>query len=87
MSFGAGYTFVHNENPGAPGAEGGGTAAIRISLDGSFTENSSLRSAIHIGPAANDLARTSTRAAIQSGSVLTIRVNSEKLSLPRDAFS
>jgi hypothetical protein len=32
VSFGAGYTFVHNENPGAPGAEGGGTSGVTASF-------------------------------------------------------
>lgn len=32
VSFGAGYAFVNNENPGAPGAEGGGTSGATASL-------------------------------------------------------
>jgi len=32
VSFGAGYTFVHKENPGAPGAEGGGTSGVTASF-------------------------------------------------------
>src|SRR4051812_40327027 len=32
VSFGAGYAFVHNENPGAPGAEGGGSNGVTASF-------------------------------------------------------
>jgi hypothetical protein len=32
VSFGAGYAFVHNENPGAPGAEGGGSSGATASF-------------------------------------------------------
>jgi hypothetical protein len=32
VSFGAGYAFVHNENPGAPGAEGGGSSGVTASF-------------------------------------------------------
>lgn len=32
VSFGAGYAFVHNENPGAPGAEGGGETGATVSF-------------------------------------------------------
>jgi hypothetical protein len=32
VSFGAGYAFVHNEDPGAPGAEGGGTSGVTASF-------------------------------------------------------
>ena len=32
VSVGAGYAFVDNENPGAPGAEGGGSTGITASL-------------------------------------------------------
>jgi len=32
VSFGGGYAFVHNEDPGAPGAEGGGTSGATASL-------------------------------------------------------
>lgn len=32
VSFGAGYAFVNNEDPGAPGAEGGGTSGVTASL-------------------------------------------------------
>jgi hypothetical protein len=32
VSFGAGYAWVDNENPGAPGAEGGGTAGPTASI-------------------------------------------------------
>jgi hypothetical protein len=31
-SFGAGYAFVHHENPGAPGAEGGGSSGVTASF-------------------------------------------------------
>ena len=33
VSFGAGYAAVHNPNPGAPGAEGGGDNGVTGSLD------------------------------------------------------
>ena len=32
VSFGVGYAFVHNENPGAPGAEGGGSDGVTASF-------------------------------------------------------
>jgi hypothetical protein len=32
VSFGAGYAFVNNEDPGAPGAEGGGTSGATASF-------------------------------------------------------
>ena len=32
VSFGAGYQFVDNENPGAPGAEGGGSSGVTASV-------------------------------------------------------
>jgi hypothetical protein len=32
VSFGGGYAFVDNEDPGAPGAEGGGTSGVTASL-------------------------------------------------------
>jgi hypothetical protein len=32
VSFGAGYAFVHNENPGAPGAEAGGSSGVTASF-------------------------------------------------------
>jgi hypothetical protein len=32
VSLGAGYAFVNNENPGAPGAEGGGSSGATASL-------------------------------------------------------
>ena len=32
VSFGAGYNWVHNENPGAPGAEGGGSTGVTASF-------------------------------------------------------
>src|SRR6266705_5941650 len=32
VSFGGGYAWVHNEDPGAPGAEGGGTTGATASL-------------------------------------------------------
>jgi hypothetical protein len=32
VSLGAGYAFVHNDNPGAPGAEGGGSDGVTASV-------------------------------------------------------
>ncbi|HEY1952868.1 MAG TPA: hypothetical protein VGG76_08685 [Gemmatimonadaceae bacterium] len=32
VSAGVGYAFVHNENPGAPGAEGGGSSGVTASF-------------------------------------------------------
>jgi len=32
VSLGVGYAFVHNEDPGAPGAEGGGTSGVTTSF-------------------------------------------------------
>lgn len=42
VSFGGGYTFVHNENPGAPGAESGGKNGATASL-GAYSNGSRRR--------------------------------------------
>ena len=44
-SFGAGYAWVHNENPGAPGAEGGGKNGVTASF-GAY-HNGAGRGALH----------------------------------------
>lgn len=43
VSIGAGYAFVNNEDPGAPGAEGGGTSGATASL-GAYHSGRSVRS-------------------------------------------
>jgi hypothetical protein len=43
VSFGAGYTWVHNENPAAPGAESGGKNGATVSF-GAYSNGPSRRS-------------------------------------------